>query len=125
MTRDLKADLEGLRLIKSEWTELPRGIVDEYLERAIAAEELADKLSDELVKTIEKCAPEHSELAGYKEEHDIQRAAMQQLSAQVVKMQRVVDNARFLLILNQNGCMSQVGESELAQALVTLKEGEQ
>ena len=39
----------------------------------------------------------------------------------VEKMERVIESARFLLHINQNGCMSQVGESELEQALAALE----
>ena len=62
--RDLRKDLEGLQVIKSEWAELPRGIVGEYLNRAIEAEDFIEKLKlgvlyDELAqlrKTARDCA---------------------------------------------------------------------
>lgn len=51
--------------------------------------ELNEKLSDDLVKIIEKCAPEHEELQGYKEENDLQRDSIQKLSAQVADLQKL------------------------------------
>lgn len=83
--RDLKDDRERFSP-STAWIDAP--IAKEWLDRAIDAEELAEKLSDELVKTIEKCAPDHSELLGYKEETDIHRASIQELSAQVDELQR-------------------------------------
>lgn len=47
-------------------------------------------LRDELIKTIERCAPDHSELAGYKEEVDLQRDSIQRLSAQVAAYQEIL-----------------------------------
>lgn len=52
--------------------------------------ELNEKLSDDLVKIIEKCAPEHEELQGYKEENDLQRHSIQQLSAQVAELRGAI-----------------------------------
>ncbi len=64
----------------------------EAIQRAIAAEELVDRLNDTLVKTIEKCAPDHSELAGYKETVDLQRASIQELSRRVVNCKKEIDD---------------------------------
>lgn len=52
-----------------------------------------------------------------------ERCYINQLLEKIMKMQRVVENAKFLLRINQNGCMSQIGESELAQALAELEGG--
>jgi len=41
--RDLRADLEGLQKNQSEWSELPKKIIVEYIERAIKAEEELEK----------------------------------------------------------------------------------
>jgi thiamine phosphate synthase YjbQ (UPF0047 family) len=73
-----------------------------------ALRELNEKLSDDLVKTIEKCAPEHEELAGYKEENDLQRDSIQQLSAQVA-------GYRNILKVIHAGCTPFLKTSDLAK----------
>ena len=106
--RDLRKDLAGLQLIKSEWAELPRGIVNEYLERALEAEEFIEKfklgvLYDELAqlrKTARDCAncefkaSNHyrGKIAYLTEENDIQRQAIQNLSAQVARYKNEGDD---------------------------------
>lgn len=156
----------------------------EAIERAIKAEEEYAKLQkyhvDKQTEYVDMYKKLNDKKSALTEESDLQRASIQQLSAQVValqeglkysleqwamyadagqiegyylcegndsegekynsirqllsspdpgkqyrekvaKMQRVVDNARFLLQVNQNGCMSQIGESELAKALADLE----
>ena len=93
--RDLKADLKGLQANPSDWTELPRGLVVEYLERAIAAGKKNTESYDLLYGVFDKVKEEAELLkidkAALTEENDLQRASIQQLSAQVVRMQETLN----------------------------------
>jgi len=95
MPRDLKLELNKLILAgeKQPLMTFQIDTVKEYLERALKAEELVTLLQDDLNKTIEKCAPEHEELQGYKETYDLQRHSIQQLSAQVVGLREGLEYA--------------------------------
>ncbi len=63
---------------------------DKALDEWVQLKEINEKLSDDLVKMIEKCAPEHEELQGYRETYDLQRDSIQQLSAQVVELREML-----------------------------------
>ena len=88
--RDLMDDLK--------WSN-PTPIAKEWLERAIAAErenKIYLKIIDEQKETIVGCNRVYKELqdrsAALREENDLQRHSIQQLSAQVVKLMNLLKN---------------------------------
>ena len=91
--RDLKADLKGLQANSSDWTELPRGLVVEVLERAIEGESQRDKAKQAA--------------------HMWQDRALK-AENQVAKMQRVVDAAEELYkkrCKNCKACFYAIGDA--------------
>lgn len=96
--RDLKADLDKFNslMFREHAALLAIDILPEAIERAIAAEELVANLQNSIQKMIDQDVEWHCEFGDLREENDIQRSSIQQLSAQVVKMQVVVDTAKEL-----------------------------
>ena len=144
MNRDLKADLIICRSAISgrHYLEVARAGWPEAIERAIAAEEIVKKYAtsartialylkefcdtslpyDEMIAEASRRAD--SKIAALTEENDIQRASIQQLSAQVVKMQGVVDAVKCLRDSYGKDAQSKMNAwHEFIQALAALEGG--
>jgi len=124
--RDLKADLKGLQANPSDWTELPRGLVVEYLERAIAAGKKNTESYDLLYGVFDKVKEEAELLkidkAALTEENDIQRASIQQLSAQVVGLREALE--KLARLGNEPHYGNSIGNEIAKQALASPDPGE-
>jgi hypothetical protein len=116
--RDLQADLEELNSFSYQLPDnfkfVDTASAIEWLERAIKAEEIVKKYAtaarvialylkefcdttltyDEMIAEASRRAD--SQLSALREENDIQRQSIQNLSEQVAKMQKVVDAAKLI-----------------------------